>query len=798
MFFRILKKDLKNKKTMNVIILLFIIMSTMFLASSVNNLVTISNAVDYYLDLAKAPDYLILSFDKGENEEMEKFLENEESVKDFEMTNGIVLDEKNISIKRADSTDSYSSIYEIQSILGLFGKSKNYMKVFDQNGNPFKLEQGEVAIPYADAMRNHIKKGDQIVLSIEGKEKTFLVTIIMKDAVLGSDMMGFKRLIICDEDLKEFTNQDKLVKETFYAVDLFPTLEKDFYKAFGKENFLIITSLPGSTIKSCYIMEMLMAAILILVSICLILIAFLILRFTIIFSIQESYKEIGIMKALGIKVVTIKKIYLVKYFVIAFIGSVIGFILSFPFGMMLIKQAIQGMLVEDARQNVMINCVCALLIIGIVILFCYASTNKLNKFSAMEAIRNGSNGERYHGRRFLKLHRMRSIKLTTYLAMNDILSNLKRYLVLFFTFFVGSMLISLPLIAISTLQSEKVLQMFGIMNSDFYVDDGQGDTYFDANGKKNALAQMSELEKEFSNKGYSVTFYSEFMYNMNVYANKEESKNIVVLQVLHSKKHEYDMIVGSEPIMENEIALTEITANRLGVSVGDTVFLDINNKEMPFLVTGLYQSMIMLGENARLNDKFEINMENFSGVYSVQADFIEKMSPIQKEKSIKKIKEQFPEYDIYNGAEFAKLTLGGTVEQISGIKSLIVILVSIINAMITILMMKTIMSKESSEIALLKSIGFKNLSIQIWQMKRVILVLIAAIVSGVVVSRILAPKTIGLIFAYMGANRVKLSIVPSDLYLKYPLVLLVVTMVSSIVAAHGINSVDLKEVNNLE
>lgn len=35
MFFRILKKDLKHKKTMNIIILLFVILATMFVASSV-------------------------------------------------------------------------------------------------------------------------------------------------------------------------------------------------------------------------------------------------------------------------------------------------------------------------------------------------------------------------------------------------------------------------------------------------------------------------------------------------------------------------------------------------------------------------------------------------------------------------------------------------------------------------------------------------------------------------------------------------------------------------------------------
>ena len=48
MFWRILKKDLKRKKTMNVIILLFVILCSMFAAASVNNIVALVGGLDYY------------------------------------------------------------------------------------------------------------------------------------------------------------------------------------------------------------------------------------------------------------------------------------------------------------------------------------------------------------------------------------------------------------------------------------------------------------------------------------------------------------------------------------------------------------------------------------------------------------------------------------------------------------------------------------------------------------------------------------------------------------------------------
>ena len=57
MFFRILKLDLKKKKVMNVLILIFITLTTIFFASGLNNIVTVLNGTDYYFDKAGVGDY---------------------------------------------------------------------------------------------------------------------------------------------------------------------------------------------------------------------------------------------------------------------------------------------------------------------------------------------------------------------------------------------------------------------------------------------------------------------------------------------------------------------------------------------------------------------------------------------------------------------------------------------------------------------------------------------------------------------------------------------------------------------
>ena len=46
MYLQILKKDLKRKRAMNVILLVFIILASMFMSSGVSNIITVTTALD--------------------------------------------------------------------------------------------------------------------------------------------------------------------------------------------------------------------------------------------------------------------------------------------------------------------------------------------------------------------------------------------------------------------------------------------------------------------------------------------------------------------------------------------------------------------------------------------------------------------------------------------------------------------------------------------------------------------------------------------------------------------------------
>ncbi|MBR5058277.1 MAG: hypothetical protein IKX04_06905, partial [Clostridiales bacterium] len=61
MFFRILKKELKKKKAMNIIVFLFITLAALFVGAGLNNVISVANGTGYYLEQAGVGDYVMIT-----------------------------------------------------------------------------------------------------------------------------------------------------------------------------------------------------------------------------------------------------------------------------------------------------------------------------------------------------------------------------------------------------------------------------------------------------------------------------------------------------------------------------------------------------------------------------------------------------------------------------------------------------------------------------------------------------------------------------------------------------------------
>ncbi len=103
MYLQILKKDLKRKRTMNLILFLFIILAATFIAGSVNNMVSVMTALDTFFEKANVPDYLIVFADKQQAEQFAQLAEREDYT--YLRQEVIQVDPKSIEKEAADSGD---------------------------------------------------------------------------------------------------------------------------------------------------------------------------------------------------------------------------------------------------------------------------------------------------------------------------------------------------------------------------------------------------------------------------------------------------------------------------------------------------------------------------------------------------------------------------------------------------------------------------------------------------------------------------------------------------------------------
>ena len=132
MYLNILKRDLKRKKTMNVILLLFIILATTFVSSSVNNMVSITSALDNYFDIANVPDFTTITLQKGTTENIEDVLDSIEEVDSYEIEELIAMSYEDFTFHSSDeeSGGSYFLTSFRSIILYIVGGTQNVVTLY--------------------------------------------------------------------------------------------------------------------------------------------------------------------------------------------------------------------------------------------------------------------------------------------------------------------------------------------------------------------------------------------------------------------------------------------------------------------------------------------------------------------------------------------------------------------------------------------------------------------------------------------------------------------------------------------
>jgi len=331
MYLDILKRDVKRKKTMNIILLLFTILAATFVSSGLSNVITVMNGTDYFLDKAGIGDYMVIT--QGGDGGVRKILDQSSNVKSYRVEKGYWASKDNLTLHKKH-IDMKNNAVMMQSI---DNKGIRYFQT--DNSILTKVKKGDIYVTAGFLKKNGLKIGDNMQVTLGNTSKAFRIAGEIKDALLGSEMMGNIRLLLNEEDYQIFA-QDKSLAEKSGYIFYIDSDQVDALSAelSGASNLLFDGT--RSTIKLCYVMEMIVAMVVLVLSVCLIIVSFVLLKFVITFSINEEFREIGVMKAIGIKDRKIRGLYVVKYFAMAVVGGSIGLLISFPYSGSVVKTEI--------------------------------------------------------------------------------------------------------------------------------------------------------------------------------------------------------------------------------------------------------------------------------------------------------------------------------------------------------------------------------------------------------------------------------------------------------------------------
>lgn len=793
MYFNILKKDLKRKKAMNIILLIFIILASTFVSSSVNNILTITSALDDYFEKAGMQDYFVAVVNKALSGSVEETFDKIEAIDSYGSERVFYVASDNF-IYNGETLENMSN----SGILSAFEEAQ--INFFDDENNVLKeVKPGTVYLSGKAVQKYGLETGESLGIKCGNTVKTLEIAGSFKDPFLGSQQMGMTRFLLNEKDFNELSENEENVGA--YGGSICYIRTKDVAaveKALSQDsgNFVVFAC-DKAMVKTTYIMDVIIAGVFLVVSICLILIAFAILRFTISFTISEEFREIGVMKAIGIQNPKIRGLYMMKYLALALIGSAIGFFVSVPFGNMLMQSVSQSIVMET-ENNVLINALCSAAVLLITVLFCMLCTRRVKKLTPIDAIRNGSTGERFKKKGIMHMSK-NPLKPSSFMALNDVLSNPGRFGIIILNFMLCLALVLILVNTINTLESDSLITTMGMSECDVcYTDESKVMSYMTADGGREKLEKELEgIEKKLADNGIPAECFCEIAMKLSV-AHGENSIKVFSLQGTGITCDRYGYFEGTPPQNADEVALTRQTAEKLGVQIGDTVTIRQVNGEGEYMVTALYQSMNNMGEGVRLHESADFNYAQASGALPFQIKFTDNPGKTEISRRIENMKELFGSDKINTAGEtVSKMT--GTEGMLDGVKTLVLAIVMLIIMLITFLMERSFIAKERGEIALLKAVGFKNGAIIKWHTMRFG---ISAVVSSVIALALIIPLTeltVGPIFKMMGADYgIKYEIVPLEVYLLYPLAVFAVTVVCAFLAAQNIRKIAASESSNIE
>lgn len=449
-------------------------------------------------------------------------------------------------------------------------------------------DRGEVYLPVSYESEYDLEIGDPVSITADQVKKDYKVAGFI-ESILQIKMInyGIRYVYMNPTDYEDL---EKAMAD--YPQDLYKTAEvqvmrsktteglseEEFFKMLGEETNLSDASemriAKGDILSISTQMSNIYITFLLIFAALLYILALIVIQFHVNSSLEEEYRNLGTLKAVGCQNVVLQKVYMFFFSSAVFMALVFGFL--FGGWLMHFSQSffldVNSLLIKNqlAVQPV-------LMIMALIFLTCLAfvwfKMRKIGKISPLRALSGGRAAHYYSSFGQVPLAPQ---SLSIRLALRQLFFGLKQYLsaliviasMMFFVLTVSSV--------ITAMEPDRMMADYYGFDFDvqvFYKDETKRDEV------EEELRKISEIRDS-----YGLSF--------RVLDYEGVSAGIFIVE----KPENFSALIeGQAPKYDNEIALTRIMADKMEIRIGDTITIKMNDRSEDFLVTGTYQSLNNLG-----------------------------------------------------------------------------------------------------------------------------------------------------------------------------------------------------------
>lgn len=770
MLLRMLRADLRRGVAQSAALTVLMSLAVALVAMSAALGIRAGSAVNSLWREAVPPDVVHMYAGTPDAKGVAKWVGGRSDVKDYHLMRSLPVPVRQLTIAGKSQADS---VLEPAFVTA----PERFDLLLGQNGKPVRPGPGEIALPVHYKAEGMAKVGDVVRVQSGSRSRELKVVDFVRDPQMNPSMVTSKRLVVHSSDFAEF---DKHLE---------PEYLMEFRLASGTPTSSFISDFEASGLSSkgitidTSILKLMngvttvpIAAVALLVAVLLVVVASLILRYTFLAAMEDDLPQISVLKAVGAPPRGIKRLYLVKYFVLTALGTAAGCLLSFPLAAPLDK-AVLLYLGEPAAGawDVAVPLAAAIALGLAMVGFCCLILRRIDKLSAVQALRTGVSGKIRPKRHRLKLTSFRRVPVHLWMGVREAFR--PAYALLFGVLSVCTIVMVLPVCVVTTMDNPGFAAYLGIGGADVRMDVKEiGSSRGGADGLDEAFARV-KADPGVS-RAVKMTVHR---YDMTSAGGK---KTVVLVESGDHTAFQMNYMRGKAPAAPNEIALSANQAKEAKADVGDAVTLTVprgragDGPSSPaagqsldsrkLQVTGVYQDITNGGKTAKTPTETVAGDTSEPAQQVIYADLKENADPAE---AVAGLRAKLPGVAVVQIQDYISQTLGATVSQMRTVSVFAGVVSAALAFLVSALFAVLVVKRETPQIAAQLAIGASRRGLRGQYLIRFGTVLLIGIAVGALAVLTLGEAAVGAVLGMLGAPNLSLVANPWLVWIALPGVL---------------------------